>query len=82
MNFSHFRVLCLALLFCASDMATIAEEPLTLGQAVEQALEHNPEAAVARADGQEARAASSLARRSMPSEQGFDSGSLPKLTLH
>ena len=71
MNFSHFRVLCLALLFCASDMATIAEEPLTLGQAVEQALEHNPEAAVARADGQEARAASSLARTQLLPKLNF-----------
>jgi outer membrane protein TolC len=58
----NFRTLCLALLLCAGGAASVAQDPLTLRQAIDQALGHSPEAAVARADGREASAAATHAR--------------------
>jgi outer membrane protein TolC len=71
MNISHFRALCMALLFCAGGVASVAEDPLTLRQAIEQALGHSPDAAVARADGQEAGTASILARTQLLPKLNF-----------
>ncbi len=71
MNISHFRALCMALLFCASGVASVAQDPLTLSRAIDQALGHNPEVAVARADGQEAKAASCLARTQLLPKLNF-----------
>ena len=71
MNLSHYRALCLALLFCAGAVASVAQDPLTLRQAIEQALGHSPEAAVARADGQEARAAATQVRTQLLPQLNF-----------
>jgi outer membrane protein TolC len=54
-----------------SGVASIAQEPLTLRQAIDRALGQNPEAAIARADGQEAKAAASLARTQLLPQLNF-----------
>jgi outer membrane protein len=51
----------LFLLFMGAS-ATKAQDPLTLRQAVDQALGHSPQAAIARADDQEAKSAAAIAR--------------------
>ena len=61
----------MAILFCASGVASVAQDPLTLRQAIDQALAHNPEAAVARADGQEAKAAATQARTQLLPQMNF-----------
>ena len=71
MNFSHFRVLCLALLFCLGGVVSVAQDPLTLRQAIDQALGHSPDAAVARADNQAASAEASLARTQLLPQLNF-----------
>ena len=50
MILSRCRALCLSALILAGGAASVAQEPLTLRQAIEEALGHNPEAATARAD--------------------------------
>jgi outer membrane protein TolC len=54
-----------------SGVASIAQEPLTLRQAIDRALGQNPEAAIARADGQEAKAAANLARTQLLPQLNF-----------
>ena len=71
MNSRRNRVVCLALLLCMSGVASIAQEPLTLRQAIDRALGQNPEAAIARADGQEAKAAANLARTQLLPQLNF-----------
>ena len=71
MSSRRYQVLCLALLFCMGGVASIAQEPLTLRQAIDRALGQNPQAAVARADGQEAKAAASLARTQLLPQLNF-----------
>ena len=61
----------MAILFCASGVASVAQDPLTLRQAIDQALAHNPEAAAARADGQEAKAAATQARTQLLPQMNF-----------
>ena len=56
------RVVGLYVLLCAGAVAAAAQDPLTLRQAIDQALGQSPEATVARADNQEAKAAASLVR--------------------
>jgi len=62
MNSLRYQVVCLALLLCTGGMASVAQDPLTLRQAIDQALGRNPEAAIARADDKAASAAASMAR--------------------
>jgi outer membrane protein TolC len=62
MNLRHYQVLSLALLFCAGGVASAAQEPLTLQQAIQEALGQSPEAAMARAGSLEANAAATMAR--------------------
>jgi outer membrane protein len=62
MNSHSYRVVCLALLFCMGGMASVAQNLLTLRQAIDQALGQNPDAAIARADDKAASAAASIAR--------------------
>ena len=50
------------LLWCIGGLGLSAQEPLTLRQAIEQALGANPEAGLARAESSEAKAGASLAR--------------------
>ena len=51
--------------------AAIAQEPLTLQQAIQQALGQSPDAAVARADSEEAKANASLARTQLFPQMNF-----------
>jgi len=71
MNFHRYRVVCFALLFCLVELTAVAQEPLTLRQAIDLALGQNPQAAVARADGQEAKDAASLARTQLLPQLNF-----------
>jgi len=57
-----YHTLCLTLLLCMGGLAATGQEPLTLRQAVDQALGQNPAAAMANAGGQEARSAATMAR--------------------
>jgi len=58
----HYQTLGLTLLLCMGGLAAAAQEPLTLRQAIDQALGQNPAAAMANASGQEARSAATMAR--------------------
>ena len=71
MSSRNYRPLCLFLLFCLGGLAAPAQEPLTLRQAINQALGQNPEAAIARAGNQDAKAAASLARTALLPQLGF-----------
>jgi outer membrane protein TolC len=71
MNSRRYQVVCFTLLFCLVDLTAVAQEPLTLRQAIDRALGQNPGAAVARADGQEAKAAASLARTQLLPQLNF-----------
>jgi outer membrane protein TolC len=57
-----YRVLGLSLLLCIGELAANAQDPLTLRQAVDQALGQSPQAAIARAGDQEAKSAATMAR--------------------
>jgi outer membrane protein TolC len=57
-----YQTLGLALLLSMGRLAAAAQEPLTLRQAIDQALGQNPAAAMANAGGQEARSAATMAR--------------------
>jgi outer membrane protein len=57
-----YQTLGLTLLLCMGGLAATAQEPLTLRQAIDQALGQNPAAAMANAGGQEARSAATMAR--------------------
>src|ERR1017187_5757269 len=52
----------LFVLFCMARQAATAQDPLTLRHAIDQALEQSPQAAIAHADGQEAKSAATMAR--------------------
>jgi len=52
-------------------LPTDAQEPLTLREAVDAALRQSPETAIARADNQEAKSASTLARTQLLPQLGF-----------
>jgi outer membrane protein len=66
-----FRSLGPFLLFCVGALAAAAQEPLTLRQAINQALGQNPEATIARAGNQDAKAAAALARTALLPQVGF-----------
>jgi outer membrane protein TolC len=57
-----YQTLGLTLLLCMGGLAATGQEPLTLRQAIDQALGQNPAAAMANAGGQEARSAATMAR--------------------
>jgi len=65
------RVLCLSLPLCMGGMVVTAQDSLTLRQAINQALGQNPEAAIARADNQEAKSAATLARTQLLPQLNF-----------
>jgi outer membrane protein TolC len=52
-------------------MVSVAQDPLTLRQAIDQALGQNPEAAIARADDKAASAAASMARTQLLPQLNF-----------
>lgn len=70
MKLRNYRLPCLALLFCAVGLAA-AQEPLTLRQAIDQALGQSPDAAMARAGNQEARSAAAMARTQLLPQLNF-----------
>lgn len=61
-NDRGYRVLCLSLVVCVGGLAGLAQEPLTLRQAINEALRQSPQAAVARAESSDAEAAAAMAR--------------------
>jgi len=69
---SHlYRSLGFFLLFSMWRLAGGAQEPLTLRQAINEALGQSPEAAIARAGNQEAKAAARMARTQLLPQLGF-----------
>jgi outer membrane protein len=62
MSSQFLKAINLAFLFYLGGAALFAQEPLSLRQAIEKALEQNPQVMVARADETDAGAAASLAR--------------------
>jgi outer membrane protein TolC len=63
--------LCLLLLFSIGGLAAGAQEPLTLRQAINQALGQSPEAAIAHAGNQDAKAGAAIARSALLPQLGF-----------
>ena len=61
----------LAILCSISGLGAAAQAPLTLHQAIQQALGANPEAKLASAESQEARANASLARTQLIPQLNF-----------
>jgi outer membrane protein TolC len=55
----------LSLLLCAGGFVASAQEPLTLRQAIDQALIQSPQSAISRAEGQQSKAAWQLARTNL-----------------
>lgn len=66
-----FQALGLFLLICMGGLAAAAEEPLTLRQAIDEALGKSPDAAIARAGNQDARSAATLARAQLLPQLNF-----------
>jgi outer membrane protein TolC len=71
MTLHSYRVLGLFLLFSMGRLAAGAQEPLTLRQAINQALGQSPEAAIARAGNLDAKSAASMARAQRLPQLGF-----------
>jgi len=66
-----YRSLGLFLLFLMGRLAAGAQDPLTLRQAINEALGQSPEAAIARAGNQDAKSAASLARTQLLPQLNF-----------
>ncbi|HTX76882.1 MAG TPA: TolC family protein [Terracidiphilus sp.] len=66
-----YRSLGLFLLFSLGELAAGAQEPLTLRQAINEALRQSPEAAIARADTLDAKLAAGMARTKLLPQLGF-----------
>ena len=71
MSYRLYRSLCLLLLFSIGGLAAGAQEPLTLRQAINQALGQSPEAAIAHAGNQDAKAGAAMARTALLPQLGF-----------
>jgi outer membrane protein TolC len=71
MSYRLYRSLCLLLLFSIGGLAAGAQEPLTLRQAINQALGQSPEAAIAHAGNQDAKAGAAIARSALLPQLGF-----------
>ncbi len=65
------QALSFALALCLGSAASVAQHPLTLHQAIDQALGENPEAAMARAGEQDATAAARLTRTQLLPQLNF-----------
>jgi outer membrane protein TolC len=70
-NSRIYRVLTLSLLVFMGRLAAGSQEPLTLRQAINEALGQSPEAAIASADNQDAKSASAVARTGLLPQLGF-----------
>src|ERR1017187_3386728 len=66
-----YRVLGLPLLVCMGTLAAAAQNPLSLRQAIDQALGQSSEAAIAHAGDQEAKAAATMARTALFPQLSF-----------
>ena len=66
-----YRSLGLSVLFCTGGLAAVAQDPLTLRQAIDQALRQSPQAAIARADNSDAEAAAAMARTQLLPQLNF-----------
>ncbi|MGO8935514.1 MAG: TolC family protein [Terracidiphilus sp.] len=71
MTFRLYRTLGLSLLVCMGELTAAAQEPLTLRQAINEALGQSPEAAIARADNLEAKSAATMARTQLLPQLNF-----------
>ena len=71
MIYRMYRITGLLLLLSMGRLAAGAQEPLTLRQAIQQALGQSPEAAIAQAGNDDAKAASSLARTQLLPQLSF-----------
>jgi outer membrane protein TolC len=71
MNFRLYRALGFSLVLRVWGFAAVAQEPLTLRQAICQALGQSPEAAIARAGNEEAKAEATLARTQLLPQVNF-----------
>ncbi|MGH9560721.1 MAG: TolC family protein, partial [Terracidiphilus sp.] len=71
MNRALYKAVCLIIYGTLASLGAIAQQPLTLRQAIEQALRQNPEAAAARAGVDEARSENSLARSALLPQVSF-----------
>ncbi|MGA7109673.1 MAG: TolC family protein [Terracidiphilus sp.] len=71
MSLRIYRSLGLFLLFSMGGLAGVAQEPLTLRQAINKALKQSPEAAIARAGSMDATLAASQARTALLPQLGF-----------
>lgn len=60
-----YQYIGLSLLFSIGTLAAVAQAPLTLRQAINQALGQSPEAAIAQAGNQDAKASATLARAAL-----------------
>lgn len=71
MNFRLFRSLGLPLILCSWGLTAVSLEPLTLQQAINDALRQSPEAAIARAGNEDAKSAATLARTQLLPQISF-----------
>ena len=71
MNLRPYRFTYFALLIVASGWASAAQEPLTLRLAIDEALRQSPQAAIARADNSDAKAAAAMARTQLLPQLNF-----------
>jgi len=71
MTFRSYQALATFLLVSMGTLAAGAQEPLTLRQAINQALGQSPEAAIAQAGNQDARASATLARTALFPQMTF-----------
>src|ERR1035441_398165 len=66
-----YRSLGLSLLLCIGGLAAMAQDPLTLRQAIDEALRQSPQAAIARADLSDAKTAAAMARTQLLPQLNF-----------
>ncbi|MGA3345723.1 MAG: TolC family protein, partial [Terracidiphilus sp.] len=66
-----YRYIGLSLLLCLGGLAARAQDPLTLRQAIDEALRQSPQAAIARADLSDAKAAAAMARTQLLPQLNF-----------
>ena len=71
MNFRLCRALGFPLVLCTWGLAAVAQEPLTLRQAINEALGQSPETAIARAGNEEAKSAATLVRTQLLPQINF-----------
>src|SRR5450631_2176450 len=71
MNIRRCRALGFPLILCTWGLAAAAQAPLTLRQAINEALGQSPEAAIARAGNEEAKSVATMARTQLLPQINF-----------